>query len=202
VEHFIDLASGNKEWTDPKTKSKQKRPFYNGLLVHRIIPTYLLQTGCPLNNGRGDPGFVIPDEFHPTLKHQEAGIVSMANAGPNTNGSQFFITLRATPWLDVKTVSGKFCSNFELPTRCQTDQHCQRYAEMFAEASSGTPKCENRSFQQGHTIFGKVAYGLPIINRIAEQPLDGNDQPLSPIRIDTITIQRAPQWQRSWLNIK
>ena len=100
VANFVGLAEGTKEWTDPKSGQKVKRPFYNGLIFHRVIEGFMLQGGDPLGTGTGGPGYKFADEFHPKLRHAKAGTLSMANAGPNTNGSQFFITLDATPWLD------------------------------------------------------------------------------------------------------
>jgi len=102
VANFTELAEGTREWTDPKTGQKVKRPLYDGLIFHRVIDGFMIQGGEPLGTGIGGPGYKFADEFHPKLKHSKAGILSMANAGPNTNGSQFFITLAATPWLDNK----------------------------------------------------------------------------------------------------
>ncbi len=102
VANFVGLATGTKEWTDPKTGQKVKRPLYNGTIFHRVIPGFMIQGGDPLGNGTGDPGYRFEDEFHPELRHSKAGILSMANAGPNTNGSQFFITVVPAPPLDDK----------------------------------------------------------------------------------------------------
>src|SRR5882724_10168186 len=102
VANFVGLASGAKEWTDPKTREKVKRPLYNGTIFHRVIPGFMIQGGDPLGNGTGGPGYRFEDEFNPDLKHSKPGMLSMANAGPNTNGSQFFIIHKATPWLDGK----------------------------------------------------------------------------------------------------
>ncbi|MBX9568263.1 MAG: peptidylprolyl isomerase [Candidatus Obscuribacterales bacterium] len=100
VANFVGLATGEKEWTDPKTGAKSKKPFYNGLIFHRVINGFMIQGGCPEGSGRGGPGYRFADEFNPNLKHSKEGILSMANAGPNTNGSQFFVTLGPTPHLD------------------------------------------------------------------------------------------------------
>jgi len=102
VANFVGLATGTKEWTDPKTHEKVKRPLYNGTIFHRVIPGFMIQGGDPLGTGTGGPGYRFEDEFNADLKHTKPGILSMANAGPNTNGSQFFITLAPTTWLDGK----------------------------------------------------------------------------------------------------
>ncbi|OFW45686.1 MAG: hypothetical protein A3J29_14985 [Acidobacteria bacterium RIFCSPLOWO2_12_FULL_67_14b] len=102
VANFVGLAEGTKEWTDPKSRQKVTRPFYDGLTFHRVIEGFMIQGGCPMGNGMGGPGYQFADEFGPGLRHDRDGLLSMANAGPNTNGSQFFITLAATPWLDNK----------------------------------------------------------------------------------------------------
>jgi peptidyl-prolyl cis-trans isomerase A (cyclophilin A) len=100
VKNFVGLASGTKTWTDPKTGKKVKKPFFNGLTFHRVIPGFMIQGGDPLGNGSGGPGYEFANEYHPTLKHDRPGRLSMANAGPDTNGSQFFITVAPYPSLD------------------------------------------------------------------------------------------------------
>ncbi len=100
---FIDLAEGTAEWTTPRTDEVQRdTPFYDGLQVHRVIEGFMLQTGCPRGDGRGGPGYEFADEIVRGLKHRGAGVLSMANSGPDTNGSQFFVTLADTPHLDGK----------------------------------------------------------------------------------------------------
>ena len=100
VENFVGLAEGTKEWSDPRTNQKVKQPYYDGGIFHRVIDGFMIQGGDPLGQGIGGPGYTFADEFHPSLRHNKAGILSMANRGPNTNGGQFFITLGPTPHLD------------------------------------------------------------------------------------------------------
>lgn len=102
VANFTGLADGTKEWTDPRSGRKVTQPYFNGTVFHRVIDGFMIQGGDPLGQGTGGPGFTFADEFNPKLRHSKAGILSMANRGPNTNGGQFFITLAATPWLDDK----------------------------------------------------------------------------------------------------
>ena len=108
VANFVGLAEGTKEFTNERTGKKEKRPYYDGLIFHRVIPQFMIQGGCPEGSGRGGPGYKFGDEFQSGLKHDKPGKLSMANAGPGTNGSQFFITVAATPWLDNRhTIFGE-----------------------------------------------------------------------------------------------
>ena len=100
VENFVGLAQGTKEYRDDAGRTGQR--YYDGLVFHRIIDGFMIQGGCPMGNGMGGPGYKFADEFGPGLRHDRDQLLSMANAGPNTNGSQFFITLAPTPWLDNK----------------------------------------------------------------------------------------------------
>ncbi|MBN1517982.1 peptidylprolyl isomerase [Candidatus Sumerlaeota bacterium] len=142
--NFIGLARGEKAFTDPRTKAETTRPYFDGLIFHRVIDNFMIQGGCPLGNGTGGPGFEIKDEFHPKLKHDTPGVLSMANRGPNTGGSQFFITVAATPWLDGK-----------------------------------------------HAVFGKVAEGMDVVNKIAKTPTASMDRPKQDVVINKVTIQEA-----------
>ena len=100
VENFIGLATGEKEWKDPETGEERTDSLYEGTVFHRVIDDFMIQGGDPEGTGRGGPGYQFDDEFHDELRHDGAGKLSMANSGPNTNGSQFFITLDAQPHLD------------------------------------------------------------------------------------------------------
>ncbi|MDZ7731375.1 MAG: peptidylprolyl isomerase [Natrialbaceae archaeon] len=109
VENFVGLATGERTWTHPGTgETMEDEPLYEDVLFHRVISDFMIQTGDPLGTGRGGPGYTFEDEFHPDLGHDGPGVVSMANRGPDTNGSQFFITLAAQPHLDGRhTVFGR-----------------------------------------------------------------------------------------------
>jgi peptidyl-prolyl cis-trans isomerase A (cyclophilin A) len=114
VRNFVDLATGKKAWVNPKTRKKLAVPLYNGLTFHRVIPDFMLQGGDPEGTGQGgtDP---IVDEFHPSLEFNRGGLFAMANAGPRTGSSQFFITEKATPWLNGKhTIFGEVVEGGEL----------------------------------------------------------------------------------------
>ena len=115
VANFTGLAEGTKEWTDPASGQKRKGPFYDGIIFHRVINGFMIQGGDPLGQGIGGPGFKFADEFHPSLRHDRAGILSMANRGPNTNGGQFFITLAPTPHLDNRhSVFGEVVEGLDI----------------------------------------------------------------------------------------
>lgn len=108
VANFIGLARGDQEWVDAKSLLKQKKPLYDGTIFHRVIPGFMIQGGDPKGNGTGGPGYRFPDEIDPARKFERAGLLAMANYGPDTNGSQFFITDAATPSLNGKhTIFGE-----------------------------------------------------------------------------------------------
>ena len=108
VENFVGLATGAKEWTDPRTGKKSTEKLYDGTMFHRVISGFMIQGGDPLGQGFGGPGYQFADEFHGELQFDRPYILAMANSGPGTNGSQFFITVAATAWLNRKhTIFGE-----------------------------------------------------------------------------------------------
>jgi len=116
VENFVGLAEGTKEWTDPRSGQKQTgTPLYDGTVFHRVIPDFMIQGGDPLGTGTGGPGYRFQDEIGPDNKFSKPGLLAMANAGPGTNGSQFFITEVPTPWLDKgHTIFGEVVKGGDL----------------------------------------------------------------------------------------
>lgn len=145
VANFVGLAEGTQVWTDPKTgKPVTNKSLYNGTIFHRVIKGFMIQGGDPLGTGTGGPGYRFKDEFNDSLQFNSAGILAMANSGPDTNGSQFFITHAATPWLNGK-----------------------------------------------HTIFGMVASGMDVVDKIANVQTDGSDRPVTPVSIKEIVISRV-----------
>ena len=108
VENFVGLATGTKEYKSANAKGESSGPFYDGSVFHRVIDGFMIQGGDPTGTGRGGPGYQFGDEFHPELQFDRGYLLAMANAGPGTNGSQFFITVGATPWLNFKhTIFGE-----------------------------------------------------------------------------------------------
>jgi len=115
VRNFVDLAEGSREWTDPKTRNTSSGRLYDGTIFHRVIPDFMIQGGDPLGTGTGGPGYKFADEIHPDLAFNRPYLLAMANAGPGTNGSQFFITTVPTPWLTGKhTIFGEVTSGREI----------------------------------------------------------------------------------------
>ena len=108
VRNFVELAEGGREWTDPRTGRTTTARLYDGTVFHRVIPDFMIQGGDPLGSGRGGPGYRFADEIHPDQVFDRPYLLAMANAGPGTNGSQFFITVAPTPWLNGKhTIFGE-----------------------------------------------------------------------------------------------
>jgi peptidyl-prolyl cis-trans isomerase A (cyclophilin A) len=115
VENFVALGTGSKQWTDPNTHQPSNKPLYDGTVFHRVISNFMIQGGDPLGNGTGDPGYKFEDEFGSGKTFDKPGILAMANSGPNTNGSQFFITQVATPWLNGRhTIFGEVVTGIDI----------------------------------------------------------------------------------------
>ena len=115
VRNFVELAEGGKEWTNPVTRAKSKDKLYDGTIFHRVITNFMIQGGDPLGNGTGGPGYKFGDGIHPDLRFDKPYLLAMANSGPGTNGSQFFITTAPTPWLTGKhTIFGEVISGADV----------------------------------------------------------------------------------------
>lgn len=131
VANFVALVEGTRDWVDFERGKLRREPFYSGITFHRVITGFMNQAGSPNGQGTDGPGYQFRDEFHPQLRHSKAGILSMANAGANSNGSQFFITVEPTPWLDDKhTVFGEVVQGYDVVANINTT----------AGSASGVPK--------------------------------------------------------------
>jgi peptidyl-prolyl cis-trans isomerase A (cyclophilin A) len=118
VRNFVELAEGARQWTDPRTGGATAAKLYDGTVFHRVIPNFMIQGGDPLGSGRGGPGYKFADEIHPDLAFDRPYLLAMANAGPGTNGSQFFITVVPTPWLNGKhTIFGEVIDGADVVDR-------------------------------------------------------------------------------------
>jgi peptidyl-prolyl cis-trans isomerase A (cyclophilin A) len=123
VRNFVDLAEGSREWTDPRTSQPTEARLYDGTIFHRVIPRFMIQGGDPLGTGTGGPGYRFADEIHPDLRFDRPYLLAMANAGPGTNGSQFFITVVPTPHLNGKhTIFGEVVDGREVVDRISQTQ--------------------------------------------------------------------------------
>ncbi len=116
VKNFVELATGHREWTDPRDGQRKAEPLYDGTVFHRVIPNFMIQGGDPKGTGTGGPGYQFEDEFPPSAPSLDRpGLLAMANAGPDTNGSQFFVTVASTPWLTGKhTVFGEVIEGMDV----------------------------------------------------------------------------------------
>jgi len=137
VENFVGLATGEREWTHPETGERMDGPLYDNVLFHRVIEGFMIQTGDPTGTGRGGPGYEFDDEFHDDLRHDGPGTVSMANSGPDTNGSQFFITLDAQPHLDDRhAVFGEVIDGMDVVREVgnvETDRNDKPKTDVYLE---------------------------------------------------------------------
>lgn len=166
VENFIGLATGKKDWTDPDTgRKKHGIPLYNGTIFHRVIPNFMIQGGDPKGDGTGGPGYSFADEFPPNLHFDQPGRLAMANSGPNTNGSQFFITEQPTPFLDP----------------CTDEGGCIRGSRMVPQGS-------------GYNLFGQCTpESVELVKQIARKARDEEtNRPYDPVKINSIKIIGGP----------
>ncbi len=140
VRNFVDLAEGSREWTDPRTRQSTEARLYDGTIFHRVIPRFMIQGGDPLGTGTGGPGYRFADEIHPDLQFDRPYLLAMANAGPGTNGSQFFITVVPTPHLNGKhTIFGEVVDGRDVVDRisqAQTDRNDRPVQDVVLESVS------------------------------------------------------------------
>ena len=138
VRNFVELAEGGKQWTDPSTGQVTTSKLYDGTIFHRVIPDFMIQGGDPLGSGRGGPGYKFADEIHPDLRFDRPYLLAMANAGPGTNGSQFFITVAPTPWLNGKhTIFGEVIEGADVVdaiTRLKTGSQDRPVEDVIIES--------------------------------------------------------------------
>jgi len=140
VRNFVELAEGSREWTDPRTRQSTAARLYDGTVFHRVIPRFMIQGGDPLGTGTGGPGYQFADEIHPDLRFDRPYLLAMANAGPGTNGSQFFITVVPTPHLNGKhTIFGEVVDGRDVVDRisqAQTDRNDRPAQDVVLESVS------------------------------------------------------------------
>jgi peptidyl-prolyl cis-trans isomerase A (cyclophilin A) len=140
VRNFVELAEGSREWTDPRTRQPTAGRLYDGTVFHRVIPRFMIQGGDPLGTGTGGPGYKFADEIHPDLRFDRPYLLAMANAGPGTNGSQFFITVVPTPHLNGKhTIFGEVVEGRDVVDRIsqtQTDRNDRPVQDVVLESVS------------------------------------------------------------------
>ena len=140
VRNFVELAEGGRQWTDPRTGRATTDKLYDGTIFHRVIPDFMIQGGDPLGSGRGGPGYKFADEIHPDLRFDRPYLLAMANAGPGTNGSQFFITVVPTPHLNGRhTIFGEVVDGREVVDRIsqtQTDRNDRPVQDVVLESVS------------------------------------------------------------------
>ncbi|HEX6465844.1 MAG TPA: peptidylprolyl isomerase [Terriglobales bacterium] len=171
VANFIGLATGKKDWTDPNSGEKKHGvPLYNGTIFHRVIPNFMIQGGDPKGDGTGGPGYSFADEFPPDLHFDQPGRLAMANSGPNTNGSQFFITEQPTPFLDP----------------CLDEGGCLRGSRMVPKGS-------------GYNLFGQCTpESVELVKQIARKASDEQtNRPYDPVKITSIKITGVPSSTRT-----
>lgn len=168
VANFIGLATGTKDWRDPFTHAKKHgKPLYDGTIFHRVIPQFMIQGGDPLANGEGDPGYTFKDEYSPSLTFDEPGMLAYANSGANTNGSQFFITEVAVPYLNP----------------CLDAAGCTRGGRHVSKG-------------YGYTIFGRCT-PVSLVAQIARTPRNQtNDKPYKPVKIIHIQILKPGETEK------